>query len=210
MKSTNVSVDPGDRRKPEDTRSLFPERFGALLTLFCLLLMTGKALAAGPEALSQSQIEAGFIFNFTRFVEWPDNSFATPASPFTICVVGAPQVAELLAVAAFGKEVGGRRLTIKTSKSDDDVRTCQILYFGGTEEHRAVGMSDSVKEISVLTVSNVPGFASAGGMIGFFVQDNKVKLEINADATAHARLKVSSKLIAIAQLVAHNPASGGH
>jgi uncharacterized protein DUF4154 len=42
-------------------------------------------------------------------------------------------------------------------------------------------------------------------MIGFLLEDRKVRFEINLDAAEHARLKVSSRLLALAKTVI-----GGH
>jgi hypothetical protein len=42
-------------------------------------------------------------------------------------------------------------------------------------------------------------FARTGGMIRFFVQDKKIKLQINVPATKEAGLEVSSKLLRVAE-----------
>jgi YfiR/HmsC-like len=65
----------------------------------------------------------------------------------------------------------------------------------------------TVKRTSTLTVGETPGFAQAGGMINFSIQENKVKLELNLEATTRAGLKVNSKLIAVSRLVSHNSAA---
>ena len=44
-------------------------------------------------------------------------------------------------------------------------------------------------------------FARRGGMIGFFFEDNRVRLEVNRAAAERAGLRVSSKLLAVARLV---------
>jgi len=180
------------------------------LALFCVMSIIGNTCAEDPKTLSETQIKAGFVFNFARFVDWPGSAFATATSPFMVCVVGAAPLAELLTETSVGKAVGGRPLTVKSMKPNDDLHVCHVLFLGATEERQEIRTLESLKGSSVLSVSEIHGFAPAGGMIGFVVQDNKVRLEINLEAAIHAGLKVSSKLIAISRIVSRNPALGGH
>jgi hypothetical protein len=191
------------------TRSWLRRMRLSLLLLIVLPFPTGELCAADPQTLSEPQIKAGFLFNFTRFVEWPASAFPTSTSPFLICIVGSQSVTDLLAEIAAEKAVGGRTLKIESMNSTDDLRGCQILFLGVTEERRAARILGSVKGTSVLTVSEVPGFALAGGMIGFVVQENRVKLEMNVDAAGRTGLRVSAKLIAVSRLVSPNSTTGG-
>jgi len=79
-----------------------------------------------------------------------------------------------------------------------------VVGRGGTIDHARSG-SICFKEDSVLTVGESERFVQEGGMIGFLLEDNKIRFEINLDAAVHARLKVSSRLLAIAKTVI-----GGH
>jgi len=53
----------------------------------------------------------------------------------------------------------------------------------------------------VLTVGETDGFVGVGGMIGFLLQDNRVRFEINLAAAESARLKIGSRLLMLAQTV---------
>ena len=200
----------GNVREHRNGRPCSSGKPACWLALFCLVSIVGHASAADPQPLSESQIKAGFVFNFTRFVDWPSSAFATPASPFLVCILGAAPIAALLAETAAGKEVSGRRLTIKSKKPTDELRGCQVLYLGAIEERQEILVLEIVNGSNALTVSEIHGFAPAGGMIGFVVQENKVKLEINLEATKHAGLKVSSKLIAVSRLVSRDSALGAN
>jgi hypothetical protein len=54
---------------------------------------------------------------------------------------------------------------------------------------------------SVLTVGEADRFARRGGMIGFVLEDNRVRLEVNRAAAEKAGLQLSSKLLAVSRLV---------
>jgi hypothetical protein len=60
--------------------------------------MLATLLAVGaPSRVSASELEhqvkAEFMERFTRFIDWPEESFPTPDAPFVFCTVGADTLA---------------------------------------------------------------------------------------------------------------------
>jgi hypothetical protein len=172
--------------------------------LILILASAAVSLAADPETFTEYQIKAGFFFNFTRFVEWPEDAFATPTSPIVACIVGETPLTDLLTEVALGKVINGRAVSITRVKPTDDFRGCNLLFVSEAADRRTSQILARLKKTSTLTVGETPGFPHAGGMINFSIQDNKVKLEMNLDATTRAGLKVNSKLIAVSRLVSPN------
>jgi hypothetical protein len=184
---------------------------GAVRLLFTAVLAFGfasTAVKAQNAALTEEQIKAGFLFNFTKFVEWPPESFAEANSPIVMGIVGNSVVEKLLTDVAAGKSVNGRAVIVRQIKEVQDVRGCQILFVGSSDEKRAPQILAELKVSSVLSVGEAPGFIQAGGMINFFVEDNKVRLEINVDAATRVRLRISAKVIAVGRLVPQNTGKG--
>jgi hypothetical protein len=179
-------------------------RISPPLMLFLMLASAGRSFGGDPQTLSEYQIKAGFFFNFTRFVEWPETAFVTATSPIIACVAGETPLTDLVIDVAVGKVVNGRAVSIRRVKASDDLRLCNLLFISAAEERRAAEILAGSKKASTLTVGETPGFAQAGGMINFSIQENKVKLELNLDATTRAGLKVNSKLIAVSRLVSRN------
>jgi hypothetical protein len=178
-----------------------------MLVLLLLLAQAARSFAADPQTLTEYQIKAGFFFNFTRFVDWPESAFVTASSPILICVLGETPLTDLVTDVALGKVVNGRAVSIRRVKASDDLRQCNLLFISAEEERHTAEILASVKKTNTLTVGETPGFAQAGGMINFSIQENRVKLELNLEATTRAGLKVNSKLIAVARLVSHNSAA---
>lgn len=172
-----------------------------LFILMLILASAATSFAADPETLTEYQIKAGFFFNFTRFVEWPEDAFATPTSPIVACIVGETPLTDLLTGVALGKVVNGRTVSITQLKPADDFRGCNLLFVSEAAERRTAEILARLKKTNTLTVGETPGFPRAGGMINFSIQDNRVKLEMNLDAATRAGLKVNSKLIAVSRLV---------
>ena len=172
-----------------------------LLVIFLLLSRGRLSYCAVPQTLSEYQIKAGYLFNFTRFVEWPEKAFATTTSPIMICIVGDTPLTNPLSDTVVGKVVNGRAVSIKPVKATDELRGCNLVFVSAAQVGGIERILRRAKDMSVLSVGEAPNFAQSGGMINFFVQDNKVKLELNLDAAARANLKISAKLIAVSRLV---------
>jgi hypothetical protein len=171
-----------------------------LLILLLMLVAGATGLAADPQTLTEYQIKAGFFFNFTRFVEWPENAFATPTSPIVACVVGDTPMTDLLSDVVAGKVVNGRAVSINRLKPTDDLHRCHLVFISAAAERHTAEILAGVKKTNTLTVGESAGFPKAGGMINFSIENNNVKLEMNLDAATHAGLKVNSKLIAVSRL----------
>jgi hypothetical protein len=182
-------------------QSLVRRVFFSFLASLLMLAQCGTSCAADPLTLGEYQIKAGFLFNFTRFVTWPDKAFATATSPLSICIVGDTPLADPLTEVAAGKVVDGRAVSVMRMKVVDDLRGCNLLFISSEEERHAVRILGSVKGRNVLTVGEGQGVLRAGGIITFFIDENRVKLEINLDAAARDGLKISAKLIAVSRLV---------
>ena len=61
----------------------------------------------------------------------------------------------------------------------------------------------------ILTVSDLPDFALAGGMIGLKIVDNHVRFDINARIARKVGLQLSAQLLRLADLVVGERAEGG-
>jgi hypothetical protein len=164
-----------------------------------ILLTLGSCIGAGSP--TEYEVKAAFIFNFTRFVEWPSEAFADSSSPFVIGVLGRDPFGSALDEIIKGKNVDGRRLTIKRSDRIHDLTSCHILFISSSVSDSLPRIIDKLKGDAVLTVGDMDRFAKRGGIIGFVMRDSKVSLEINIDVAKRDKLKISSKLLKLAKIV---------
>ncbi len=155
------------------------------------------------ENLNGDAIKAGYIFNFTRFVDWPADAFADTKAPIVIGILGEDPVGDLLSAAAAGKTVNGRMVVVKQFKQGQDLRACNILFISASEHRFAPRVREQLKGSSVLTVGDADGALSTSDIISFVMEDNKVRLQINLEGASEARLSISSKIIAVARVVDH-------
>ena len=148
----------------------------------------------GPEY----QVKALFLFNFAQFVTWP--SPQPSDTPFVIGIVGDDPFNSYLDETVRGEKVNNQSLTTQRFRRGRDPRNCNILFISQSERDRAADIVSNLKGRSVLTVSDIDGFADLGGMIELFTENNKIHIRINLEAVRAANLRVSSKLLRVAEV----------
>jgi hypothetical protein len=170
-------------------------------------LAAGAATAVPADTLAQSQaspeyqLKAVFLFNFAQFVEWPASAFAGPDAPLVIGILGEDPFGSYLDETVRGEKVDDRPLVVRRFKSVDEITTCHILFINWRDADQLRDILAHLRGRSILTVSDVEGFATRGGMIRFLTDQNRIRFRINLDAAKAASLTVSSKLLRAAQIV---------
>ena len=159
--------------------------------------------AAQSEQPSEYEVKAAFLFNFTKFVEWPDSSFPDAHSPIVTGIVGDDPFGASLTRLVAGQKAQGRSIAIIRYRRGDDLRRCHVLFISGSERTRIAQILAALQDTGVLTVSDIDGFAEAGGAVQFVMQENRVHFVVNLDAASQSKLRVSAKLLALAQVINH-------
>ena len=157
---------------------------------------------------SEYRVKAGYVFNFFRFIQWPDDAFLDAKAPVVIGIVGEDPFGNQLPQVIYGKTVQGRDLVIRRYRAADNLSGIHILFIGALERKRLPQILASLRGSSVLTVAKMDRFLEAGGVIQFTFENSHNRFAINVDAADRARLKVSSKLLSVAQYVQANGAPG--
>jgi hypothetical protein len=170
-----------------------------------LALVVGSAFGAEPPVLSSTQIQAAFVYNFTKFVEWPAQTFRSRTQPLVIGVLGEGPLAAELATIVEGRTVNGRPIVVRSISADGDIGTTQLLFVGETQDERFAAIEVGIREMPILTVGESPEFAAAGGAFRFLEQDGKLRFEINMTAVEHSGLKVSGQLQKLATSLRRSP-----
>jgi hypothetical protein len=172
----------------------------------CLILANLSALArtAAPpadEPLGEYEVKAAFIYNFARYVEWPQKSFRSPADPIAICVLGGDPMGHLLDEAVSGKTVEKHSLAVRRIAEIREAGTCQIVFFAASHKMPREALAN-LRMSGVLTVGETEGFARRGGIIGFRVEEgHHIRFDVNIEAARDANLRISSQLLSLATIV---------
>ena len=180
-------------------------RIGFVLLATRACLGGNHLTMAQGNASSEYQVKAAFLYHFAQFVDWPEETFKDASSPLTYCTFGEHPFHGVLDAILSGKAIGARSLRVLHFKQPQDIQGCQVLFIGAEEKKFLPAILAGVKGNSVLTVGESEHFVQDGGMFGFLLEENKIRFEINLEAVEHAKLKVSSRLLALAKTVI-----GGH
>lgn len=175
--------------------------FTAIAACFFSIVLCAHAQ---PASAPEYEVKAAFIYNFAKFVEWPEGAFSTGDSDMVLCVANEIPFGKALE-SIRGKTVKGRRIVVRQYKDVEDIAACHILFIGSSERKRLGQILEAVKGRSILTVGDEQGFAQQGGIINFIIAENKVSFEINLDAARRAGLEISSKLLRLAEIVREKP-----
>ncbi len=181
-----------------------PARLLALL-LVAVLLAPPAILRA--QTVSEYDVKAAFLYNFTKFVEWPDRAFQDDRSSVRLCVLGEDPFGRILREIAAG-EVAGRRLTVLGTSVMSDPAACQILFISRSERENLPAILRAVKNAPVLTVADTAGFLEQGGIINFIPEGSRIRFEISQESAERAGLRISSKLLRLATRVVSSPRPG--
>ncbi|MFW5443526.1 MAG: YfiR family protein [Methylococcaceae bacterium] len=172
---------------------------------FLLMVAFFVPLFFSSQPSAQSSIEykikAGYLYNFTKFIFWPENNSTT----FNLCILGKDPFGSIIDPIE-KRTVQNKPIRLRRLKSVSKVKDCQIVYLGeSNKKWGKPGLSLSgILTISSfngsLTVSNSSQITRAGGMISFFLKEGKVKLLINLKALRQSGLEVSAKLLEVAEI----------
>jgi hypothetical protein len=175
-------------------------------------LFAGSAIPAGhtqpaPGApLSERSIKAAYLYKFAGYVEWPDAADSA-ARTLTIGVLESTEMADELARITAGREINNRPVLIRRLEIGDSLDGLHVLFVGAHDSERLESLLLPALELPILTVTESAGALSDGSVINFTIDHERVRFEVSLPAAVRSRLKLSSRLLAVAQRVQRTPES---
>lgn len=168
------------------------------VVLLGVWLLAAGPLAAEAPGYKEHQIKAAFLYNFTKYVEWPADSFADGDAPIVIAVLGRNPVGDELQKAVAGRRVNGRPIVVRTVATAAEARAAHLLFVPEAEEKHFVLLAPELGLAPILTVGESESFSKLGGAIHLVREADKVRFAINLEASEARRLKISAQLLKLA------------
>ena len=191
---------------------------------YILILMIASLLAIAAPVPADSvkdrkhQIKAAFIYNFIKFIDWPEEKISADSKSITIGIVGNNGFLK-----AFDpikrKKIMGKNVVIKPfkefrkknnsrwKKEIAALKKCHVLFICAYVHEKAETPDEllkAMKDSGVLTIGEMPEFLEKGGVINFIMEKQKVRFEINAAVADRNGLKIRSQLLKLAKRVIKN------
>jgi hypothetical protein len=176
--------------------------------LLVATFLGATCLLAQQSKPSEYQVKATYLYNFGRFVKWPETVPAGKGDSFSVCVLGQDPFGPILDSTLAGEALDGKPVALRRITKPQDAGDCRILFISSAEEKHLKEILTALDESGVLTVSDMPGFTRRGGMIQFVREGDRVRFEINLASAENARLILSSELLKVAAAVRRDARSG--
>jgi len=180
----------------------------AVACLFCAVLSAADAGDPDAKAFNEYKVKALFLYNFVKYIEWPGEKSVAQTHTANICIIGRDPFGSELDIL---KKASSAQLTfnVKRDISESEIPSCHVLFISTSEEGNVSSVLSRAKTHTVLTVSEIGGFADHGGIIemvktqeniGLFTK-NKINLRINLKTAERENLRIDAQLLEIASEV---------
>jgi len=183
-------------------------RFLAAWFLTALLVSSSGAPALRAETVDADmakRVKAAYLFQFTRFVQWPEGSFPDEQSPIVIGVLGRDPFGRTLDSTVADEKVRGRGIEVRRLGQGEEfyesVRGCHVLFVSDSLGPELDPMLEAWHDSSMLTVSDIDGFAVRGGIVELAPEQGRIIFKVNRIAAERAGLKLSARLLRLARIV---------
>jgi hypothetical protein len=169
------------------------------LLILATLLFGVRVEAQDP--MDESRVKAMFVYNFLKFVEWPVDASLGARDPFIVVIIGEGPTADATERFLESKTIGERPLVVRRIQWDESVAGARAAFVVERDAKKLRRILGAAAAAGVLTIGEGESFATHGGVIGLLVEDRKVRFDVDTAAAQHARLRVSSKLLALTRVV---------
>ena len=164
---------------------------GCLFLFICCMAVSARA----QTPTTANQVKAVFLYNFSQFVTWPAVANNTN---FVIGILGNDPFGAYIESVVEGEKAGNNNIVVRRYNDIKDVQNCHILYINGPN---AAELAKQLSDRSILTVGDGEEFGKSGGIIRFYMHNNKIRLKVNTKFARAANLQISSKLLRVAEVI---------
>ncbi len=165
-----------------------------------MMALSGVGLnaRANQATVSEYGLKAVLFFKLPQFVYWPDNSSAR--NNLVFCVLGNNPFGKTLESLA-QEPIGGRTAEIVNLAAVGDGTACDFIFISRSESASVETLLRKLSGKRVVTVSDIPGFARAGGMVELTVSDDRLGVTLNRKAAQKQGLEFNAQLLRLAKVV---------
>lgn len=172
----------------------------SVCVIFIIQIVNIINVLADSSSNKEHDVKAVFLYNFTNFIRWPE-TVLTPASTINLCTIGESQVADSLkAVVAGGEKTSKNPVVLQRLKSRDDLSDCHIVFVSRTEQDNYSRILSNLLQKPILTIGESEDFIEQGGIIEFYLENNRVRLKISVQKLRAAQLSATANLLKVAKI----------
>ena len=171
-----------------------------ICTALMVLFAAQSVAAADGVQLYEKKIQSGLIYNFLKYTEWP-KTIGSEDTPFRVCIFGESDPFEGHLNPISGRTAQQRKILLQYISTPNNIGDCHLLVVDSRESGKMLQLLGYLKDKSILTISDMEGFAKAGGMIEFAKKNGHIAVNINKSAVDDAHLKINDRMLSLAEVV---------
>ena len=168
-----------------------------LLMIFWPVLLASTSLSAN-ESVNEYELKAAYVFNFLKFVEWPQEK-RTDFNQIHLCAFSTDPLLPYLKPLE-KRQVRGHSIRVLAYDSAEDVQACQVIYLRGISSSKRKDILALVDSRPVLTVGEEGEYSDDDEIINFFSEGGKLRFDINYRQVRNRDLAMSSRLLNLARV----------
>jgi hypothetical protein len=170
-------------------------RWRMAVAVVLIVSVTTPVLAQESASRARDyEIKAAVLYLLSKFVEWP----TSPPDTFTIGILGVDPFGEPIDRLLADKQVGGVPLTIRRVRVLDIGDLPRVLFISASERKSVSRIVGELDGKPTLTMSDMEGFADAGGMVQLVEGDSRMRFVINEVAARRSKLRISANVLGLA------------
>lgn len=184
-------------RLQELSNKVLKPALARIISALAVFLLLFSVLSISPSSPSEDEIKAAFVYNFAKFIEWPDMA---EKQAIRVGYFGDKPLSGNLALLV-NRKVKDLGITVFPVDNAEEIVSADIIFIPGSEEKRNSEIIKLVSELPVLLVSDAPDFVRNGGTIGLKIAGNRLRFDVNLKSANVKGLKISSQLLSLAMEV---------
>ncbi|ACN17574.1 hypothetical protein HRM2_45180 [Desulforapulum autotrophicum HRM2] len=168
-----------------------------LLLLTLTLAFCWSTPGNTAEKPSEYKIKAAYLYNFAKFIRWPDSAFTDDKAPLVIGVFGKNPFNGNLAPLGT-RSVGKHPIKIIEFKTLNEIGKCHLLFIGKSESHGLKTLLNTLKTRPIVTIGEHKAFSARGGVIQFISVRNRLRFVINLNTAKENEIQIDAQLLSLA------------
>lgn len=172
-----------------------------LLLIVVVTLQCGM-LGAQSKVVSNEKYYATSVYNFTRFVKWPESR---THQDFKIAVVGSESVFEELKKLTLNKKYGINRYQISYFKKYSDVSGYyHMVYLSSMNSGKINTIKKQTKSMYTMYITEREDMGAFGSAVSFYADETgRITFELTPENFTNQHLVLNSSLLSLAGKVSN-------
>jgi hypothetical protein len=177
----------------------------AVLGIFRPALVAGMWLMfmcfAQAQNVSQYEVKAAMLYRFAQFMDWPTNQVTATNAPLVFGIAGQDPFGTSIDTVLKGQKIGQRAILIERQPQPVIPTSCHLLFLSNSLGGETDKTISSLRTNAVLLVGESDDFTRKGGHVRLYLEESKIRFEINIAALERSGLKMSPQVLKLASRV---------